>query len=387
MGRRVRGSVYQLPSGKWRVRVRRHNVGVYDTEGDARFACEWYISQLKDVIENNTFAGYGQTFLDRREKSGRVKHVKKERSRWNARVETAPFAMMPLRSVKHHHIAQWVRDLLESPAYDTITLGRGDKRLVKRRPTGRPISRSVVTDCLSLVRLCLREATDDGLIPANPAGDVKVPRTQPKDPVWTWLTEEEIEAVRMCQGIPEDRRLLFTIAIYTGLRASELWRLRWERVELGGDMPRVEVRAPVKTQQAIRDVPLLPEARAAFAQLREWGGVRRISGLVWPREDGDPHGEWDGGWRDHKRGRHSTLGAKTRAGIERPVRFHDLRHTCASHLVQGTWTDPLRLEEARQWLGHSSIIVTQRYAHLSPENLHRRVCATKVPRSHEEAPK
>ena len=46
------------------------------------------------------------------------------------------------------------------------------------------------------------------------------------------------------------------------------------------------------------------------------------------------------------------------------MRFHDLRHTCASHLVRGTWGRRWSLEEVKEYLGHSSIQVTQRYAHL-----------------------
>src|SRR5690606_9193110 len=58
------------------------------------------------------------------------------------------------------------------------------------------------------------------------------------------------------------------------------------------------------------------------------------------------------------------------------------RHTCASHLVQGTWAPawldrPLRLEEVRDWLGHESVGVTQRYAHLSPESIRGRVRETR----------
>jgi hypothetical protein len=67
----------------------------------------------------------------------------------------------------------------------------------------------------------------------------------------------------------------------------------------------------------------------------------------------------------------------------RRVRFHDLRHTCASHLLQGTWaphfTDrALRLEEIREWLGHKSISTTERYAHLCADSLRSRVRSTQV---------
>ena len=68
-------------------------------------------------------------------------------------------------------------------------------------------------------------------------------------------------------------------------------------------------------------------------------------------------------------------GYRMRAGITRRVRFHDLRHTCASHLVMGTWDITLSLMETAQWLGHSSLSVTQRYAHLCPDRLAARVAA------------
>ena len=70
-----------------------------------------------------------------------------------------------------------------------------------------------------------------------------------------------------------------------------------------------------------------------------------------------------------------SFGYRKRAGIERRVRFHDLRHTCASHLLMGTWGVRLSIEEVSAWLGHSSTAVTQRYAHLAPDHLSARVGA------------
>lgn len=52
-------------------------------------------------------------------------------------------------------------------------------------------------------------------------------------------------------------------------------------------------------------------------------------------------------------------------GITRPVRWHDLRHTCASSLVADWWGRRWTLEEVREHLGHTSIASTHRYAHLS----------------------
>ncbi|WP_228198139.1 site-specific integrase [Acinetobacter ursingii] len=48
------------------------------------------------------------------------------------------------------------------------------------------------------------------------------------------------------------------------------------------------------------------------------------------------------------------------------VRIHDLRHTFASFLIK----QGIPLYHVSQLLGHSDVRITQRYAHLAPENLH-----------------
>ena len=53
------------------------------------------------------------------------------------------------------------------------------------------------------------------------------------------------------------------------------------------------------------------------------------------------------------------------AKIKRPIRWYDLRHTCASSLVSGWWTDAhWTLEMVQAYLGHNSRLSTERYAHL-----------------------
>lgn len=54
-------------------------------------------------------------------------------------------------------------------------------------------------------------------------------------------------------------------------------------------------------------------------------------------------------------------GACRRAGLRR-MRWHDLRHTFASQLVSAA----VPMRQVQEWLGHSTITMTMRYAHLAP---------------------
>ncbi len=56
--------------------------------------------------------------------------------------------------------------------------------------------------------------------------------------------------------------------------------------------------------------------------------------------------------------------------VGRHVHWHLLRHTFASSLVAGWWGRRWSLEEVRQVMGHSSITVTERYAHLARTRVH-----------------
>ncbi len=59
-------------------------------------------------------------------------------------------------------------------------------------------------------------------------------------------------------------------------------------------------------------------------------------------------------------------------------RIHDLRHTCAAWLVSAG----VPLSEVRDLLGHSTVMVTERYAHLAPENVRAAVTQLENIQSH-----
>jgi integrase len=101
----------------------------------------------------------------------------------------------------------------------------------------------------------------------------------------------------------------------------------------------------------IRRVPI---NRQLSIILREWKGRCPSDVLVFPRSDGrmrirerPPAGFTD-----------DLAGARCHA-----ITFHDLRHTAASHMVMAG----MHLRTVQNILGHSTIQVTERYAHLAPD--------------------
>ena len=139
---------------------------------------------------------------------------------------------------------------------------------------------------------------------------------------------------------------LVRLALHTGLRRGELFALRWTDVDLIAR--RLTVRGETAKSVQTRYVPL----NADIAQVLEtWGP--RPDGYVFPSPD-DP----DKPLTDVKTAWLALLKAANVTGF----RFHDLRHSFASALVQAG----VDLVVVRDLLGHSTILMTEKYAHRRP---------------------
>jgi integrase len=132
------------------------------------------------------------------------------------------------------------------------------------------------------------------------------------------------------------------LSMNTGLRLGEMLNLRWKNVQLDRRWLTVEGRG-AKSRQT-RHVPLKAEAETVLTQWREQSGSQ---GRVF----------------------NVSLSFKTawwhlleRADIQN-FRWHDLRHHFASRLVQAG----VPLNTVRDLLGHSSVAMSLRYAHLAPD--------------------
>ena len=137
-------------------------------------------------------------------------------------------------------------------------------------------------------------------------------------------------------------------ALDTGMRKGKLLKLRWNQVDLEGRV--ILVRAFHTKTMTARDVPVASRLSAELQRL-------------WDISPKDPEGLVFG-IRDNVRLAFDS--ARTDAGLS-DVRFHDLRHTAATRLVQ----KGLSLAEVGRILGHSQPTTTYRYVNPDAATLRR----------------
>lgn len=346
-----------LPTGE------KKPVGVYDSEREADLAL---LHAADKITEGElatelgiTLRQWGPKFLDQREEE-KVRGIKTERNRWKNLVDAHPIADIPMRQVTKRDARAWLRWL------DSRTI----KYAHKHSKNGQKLGRTTKQNARNLVSKAFDKAFEDvDGAPANPFDGVNLPKDKGRthEP-WTYL--EPHEQTALLAAVPEPDRFLVAFALGTGLRQGEQWSLRWADVDSA--KREIVVRfgsegQPTKSGK-IRRVPLFGIALDALAHYVATGVRVAAQHRVWGNSSGDRRqkGEPDG-WK----------GWVKAAGITRNVRWHDLRHTCASSLIAGWWGRKWSLYEVKEMLGHASITTTERYSHLADSALKLAAAETK----------
>ena len=158
---------------------------------------------------------------------------------------------------------------------------------------------------------------------------------------------------------------LYLLAINTGLRWGEIIALKWDKVDLH-QKTIIVARSYCKVSEQIRETTksrkvwyvginsvLVPELKAQ---------AEEVARLVNPLNLVFPHHQKIINPDNFKRDRFEK---DLIASEIRLIRFHDLRHTFASHFMMKGGN----LYDLQKLMGHSNIKTTERYAHLSPQSL------------------
>ena len=186
-----------------------------------------------------------------------------------------------------------------------------------------------------------------------------LPEAQPRT---RFLSQDEYRRLLAASG--PLLRPLIEMAVATGMRLEELLGLKWDQV----DLERREVRLVVTKSKQPRVVPLSARAVAILVAAARPG---HASPYVFTNPASGSR---------YKTIKRAFRTACRRAGVQ-DIRFHDLRHTFASWAVQAG-ADLYRLS---RMLGHATLQMTSRYAHLATEHLHQVVQTLATPMATEHS--
>lgn len=265
-----------------------------------------------------------------------------------------------------------LRPLHVEQAYATMLKGFNE-----RKPAGASTRRFAGV----ILGVALRHAVRTGLIPSNPAADVKKAKVKSREMRFMLPAQAKrfLEAAKKNQN-----SALFALALATGARQGELLGLSWADIDFGGSLVSVrrslsQVKGELslkepKSRSSLRTVSVPLFAVRALEQHRAAavdGG--RVSGPVFCTRTG--------GYLDKKnvlRAFRTIVKNTNRAERERvagqgtepdlipaDIRFHDLRHTHASALISAGSS----IKAVSRRLGHADVAITLRvYSHLMPDD-------------------
>lgn len=223
------------------------------------------------------------------------------------------------------------------------------------------------------IHKALKDAVDRELISSNPAEDITFPKIDKYEAVF-YNKDELLNLFKVFEG--DRMELVVQLAAYYGFRRSEVVGLKWDAIDFekktiairrkitnsfGGGEKLIES-STLKTESSRRTLPLIPhieellreeqERQKYYKKLLREGYCSDYEGYICRDNLGKlitPNYV-----SDHFR--HMIKNNKLKK-----LRFHDLRHSCASLLL----ANGIQMKEIQDWLGHSSYNVTANlYSHL-----------------------
>ena len=236
----------------------------------------------------------------------------------------------------------WIRQLVE--VFGNLDVKDLNTRMIEQWQTQRLKSNKPAT--VNRVLACLKHMVNKGVQWEMASEETlkkvrNVKLLEENNERLRFLTVEECQTlIDCCQA---HLKPVVTIALHTGMSRDEILGLKWEHVDLNHGFILLDT-----TKNGERkEIPIDNTLRKIFEDMPH--SIESI--YVFTDKDGNPY----------KSVKRSFRTALIKAGI-RDFRFHDLRHTFASHLIMAG----VDLTSVKELLGHKSLKMTLRYAHLAP---------------------
>lgn len=222
----------------------------------------------------------------------------------------------------------------------------------------------------TILSLIFKKAIREELIRDNPCQYARLPKMQKTTVKPSFYTVEQCNRLLEVSKSTMLHDMLYMTIIY-GLRRSELMGLRWDAVDFENNtiviqhtvvlQNQVVAKDSTKNKTSNRVYPLLDDVKPLLEKLLEkqkknkdfFKNCYSDSGYIFAKEDGTPYYP---SYPSHEL-------QKVLKKNELPhIRFHDLRHSCASMLILRGWN----MKDISEWLGHADISTTMNiYGHIS----------------------
>lgn len=241
---------------------------------------------------------------------------------------------IPLTKLTREDVAEWVNDMQDDGA-----------------------AGATIQNKHGFLSGALRVAVKDGHLAANPCEGVRLPRTEQKEMVF--LTGPEFRTLKA--AFSDHYQPFVEFLVSSGCRASEALAIKPSDIDPEAGTVRITrswhrggpdgyYLAPPKTQKSIRTINVPKSVLAQLDYSHEW---------VFVSTYGQPIRLYS--WRANVW--YKSLAKAKADGLTKSPRLHDLRHTCASWMIQAQ--PPVPLAVVRAHLGHESIKTTvDLYGHL-----------------------
>jgi len=274
------------------------------------------------------------------------------------------------KGYSRHTVINYERDLLEFAriAGREVDVKEIDARIIRDYVYSLNIKNksSSVARKLSALRTFFKFLEQEELVRQNPMGSISMPKQEQHIPVF--LSVDEVFALLEAPGADEtfgarDRAIL-ELLYSTGMRVSELVGCNMTSFDFDNEMVRVRGKGNRERLVPMGE-PAIRALRAYFAQRDELLRNRLQQGKKIDR---------DAVFLNSRGSRITTRSVERliaeygrKAGIDKPVTPHVLRHSFATHLLE-MGAD---MRSVQELLGHASLSTTQKYTHLDMIHLMR----------------
>jgi len=356
---KVGGGQHVMPKGK----TKRVNCGfgyVYTrkkSDGKFRFYLEYYNSEGKRIQLADKFVfTYGEAIISLQKK------VQKEHDKLygvDPKKESLGFSEFAQTYLKDYIMTarrnyrpdicrlKKLKEFFEDTELRKITPLMVEKLRASRLKIGN--TKSTCNRYLALLKRMFNLAIEEGYLEKNPVSKVKL-YSEKDTLIERILTDEEEK--RLMETSSNHLKSIFIVAINTGMRRGEILNLQWIQIDFRMKRLRVE-----KTKSGkMRYIPMNDILFDELLKLRDRKNQNPY--VFFNLETGSPFTTIK-----------TAFNAACRRAKIQGLRFHDLRHTFATRLVE----KGVDISTLQDLLGHSDISTTQRYVHSNDERKRKAV--------------